>query len=150
MILALSLIAAPSLAAEPLPPAPATEDGKPVEPHCGLDDRTPECGPGIWIGPLAICGSQLVDARLSQDDWSGLPVLIIDLDGQLRDAFAELTTNLVGRPLPLRFNGKTVIAPIVNEPITAGSLQISGSTLEELKALQTTLRECTRSDGATL
>ncbi|NIJ35768.1 preprotein translocase subunit SecD [Sphingopyxis panaciterrae] len=150
MILALSLIAAPSLAAEPMPAAPATEHGQPIEPRCGAGDQAPECGPGIWIGPLAICGSQLVNARLSQDEWSGLPVLIIDLDGPLRAALAELTTNMVGRPLPLRFNGKTVIAPIVNEPITAGSLQISGSTLEELQVLQTTLHQCARSEGATL
>ena len=150
MVLALSLASVQAFCAEPSPSTRTADEGRQMEGHCGTDDPAPECGPGIWIGPLAICGSTLVESRLSQDEWSGLPVLIIDLDGQLREALAELTADMVGRPLPLRFNGRTLIEPIVNEPITAGSLQISGPALEELQAVQTALRKCERSSGTTI
>lgn len=150
MALALSLMASQPLYAEPSPSAPMPGEGQQTQEGCDINDPAPECGPGIWIGPLAICGSPLVETRLSRDEWSGLPVLVIDLGGPLRDALAELTTKLVGRPLPLRVNGKTLVEPLVNEPITAGSLQISGSTLEELEAIQTALRQCQRSEAATI
>ncbi|MGH6631980.1 SecDF P1 head subdomain-containing protein [Sphingopyxis sp.] len=146
LILALSLAGTQAPGAEPSLSAPATGDEPQTTDRCSTDNPAPECGPGIWIGSLSICGPASVESRLSQDEWSGLPVLTIDLDARLGTALAELTTSLVGKPLPLRFNGTTLIEPIVNEPITGGSLMISGPGLEEMKALQTALRQCKKSD----
>lgn len=124
--------------------APAALGTQTDDAVCAATDRTPECGPGVWLGPLAICESGLVTTRLLNDEYSGLPVLIIDLDGRLRDALAKLTADRVGQPLPLRIDGRTLIAPVVNEPIVAGSLQVSGPDMPELERLRLALQRCSR------
>lgn len=136
-------------AAEPPLSDAAAAEAQQTSAICAADDPARECGPGVWIGPLAICGPAPVETQLSHDEWSGLPILTVDLGEPLRDALAELTTKMVGHPLPVRFNGKTLVAPIVNEPITGGSVQIAGSDLEELTAIQTVLRQCKQSGEPT-
>jgi len=50
--------------------------------------------------------------------------------------FAELTTNNLGRVLELRIDGKTVMSPVIREPILGGSVQVSGDwTLRQTKDL---------------
>jgi serine/threonine protein kinase len=45
--------------------------------------------------------------------------------------FAEITRALVGKRLAILFDGRVLIAPRINEPITGGSAQISGVFSEE-------------------
>ena len=122
--------------------APATISEVCDDTVCAANGRLPECGPGVWLGPLAICKTGLVETRLVIDEYSGMPSLIIDLDGELRDDLAKLTAEWVGQQLPLRIDGRALIAPIVHEPITAGSLQVWGSAMAELEGLQTALQKC--------
>lgn len=112
------------------------------ERQCNVDDPAPECGPGAWLGPLSICSDMTATTRLSVDEWSGLPVLIIDLDERLHAALAELTAGMIAKPLPLRIDGRTIIAPYVNEPITKGSLQVTGPDMKELNQVQASLARC--------
>ena len=55
--------------------------------------------------------------------------------------FAEITSANVGRPFAIVLDGKVLSAPVIREPITGGSGQISGSfTVEETVTLSALLR----------
>ena len=45
--------------------------------------------------------------------------------------FAEVTERLIGKPLGIFFDGEQISAPIIQEPITGGMGQISGSFNQE-------------------
>jgi preprotein translocase subunit SecD len=137
---ALALAAAPVAHGRPADPAqnPYAES----EAVCRADTPPLECGPGFWIGPLAICAEGSVDAKMSFDEWSGLPVLLIRLDDRLADALATLTAERIGQRLPIRVNGRTLTDPMVRDAIPGGSLQISGPDMEELMRLQIMLQDC--------
>ena len=76
------------------------------------------------------------------DDHSGLPVVNITLPAELRDALATLTAANIGKPLPIRVDGKVVSEPHVNEPISGGQLQISGVDRAEADRIAAALQSC--------
>ena len=97
---------------------------------------------GIWIGNLDLCRSGPVKAEADTDDHSGLPVVNITLPAELRDALATLTAANIGKPLPIRVDGKVVSEPHVNEPISGGQLQISGVDRAEADRIAAALQSC--------
>lgn len=97
---------------------------------------------GIWIGNLNLCNAGPVTAMASFDSFSGLPVVNITLDATLSDALGELTAANIGKPLPIRVDGKIVSEPNVNEPIRGGQLQISGLNQAEADRIVATLQAC--------
>ena len=55
--------------------------------------------------------------------------------------FAEITSANVGKPFAIVLDGKVLSAPVIREPITGGSGQISGSfTVQEASDLSALLR----------
>lgn len=111
----------------------------------------PAAEKGIWIGNLDLCLSGPVEATASTDAYSGSPVVSIVLPAELRGALAELTAANIGRPLPIRVDGRVVSEPHVNEPISGGELQISGVDQAEANRIATALQSCSpetaRTDG---
>ncbi len=65
-------------------------------------------------------------ASASVDAATGQPVIDFRMTEDSAKAFAELTAANVGRTMELRIDGKTVLAPVIREPILGGSGQISG------------------------
>jgi preprotein translocase subunit SecD len=65
-------------------------------------------------------------ASAAFDQRTGQPVIQITLTPASRTAFAEFTAQNVGRKTDVRIDGKSVLQPIIREPITAGIVQISG------------------------
>ena len=58
-----------------------------------------------------------------------------------RAAFARVTTENVGRKAEVRIDGKTVMSPVIREPIQGGSLQVSGGlTVAEVADLVARLK----------
>ncbi|WP_374524042.1 hypothetical protein [Sphingopyxis sp.] len=106
------------------------------------DAGAPITESGIWIGDLALCGAGPVKAEPRIDGYNGLPVVNITLPATLREALATLTAASIGKPLPIRVNGKIVSEPHVNEPIQGGELQISGLGRAETDELVASLQAC--------
>jgi SecD/SecF fusion protein len=71
-------------------------------------------------------GDRLVDAGAGFDQRTGEPVVNFRFDSGAQ-RFAEVTRANVGKPFAIVLDGKVLSAPIIREPITAGSGQISGS-----------------------
>ena len=90
---------------------------------------------------VAISGERLTDARSGFDQQTGAPIVSFRFDTVGARQFAEITKNNVGRPFAIVLDGKVLSAPVINEPITGGSGQISGDfTVEETTTLSALLR----------
>jgi hypothetical protein len=95
-----------------------------------------EEAPGaLRFGTENFVPADIVDAR-AQPELDGHVALLITLEEPASARLAALTKDNVGKALPLIFQGKEIAAPIIVEPITGGSFQISGSfTMEEARQL---------------
>ena len=75
---------------------------------------------------VEISGDRLSDARVSFDQ-SQQPVVSFRFDSAGATRFAEITRQNVGNPFAIVLDDKVLSAPVIREPITGGSGQISGN-----------------------
>ena len=69
------------------------------------------------------------------------PIASFRFNGRGTRRFAHITAENVGRPFAIVLDGKVISAPVIREPITGGSGQISGNfTLEEANSVAMMLR----------
>ena len=77
------------------------------------------------------------EAKYSQQD--GQYIVSLEFKASGKDAFAEATTRLVGKPISIWMDDECISYPTVQEPLLQGSCQISNSgsgfTAEEARAL---------------
>ncbi len=90
---------------------------------------------------VALSGERLTDARAGFDQRTQEPIVSFRFDSVGARQFAEITQANVGRPFAIVLDGKVLSAPVIREPITGGSGQISGSfTVEDTTVLSALLR----------
>jgi preprotein translocase subunit SecD len=82
---------------------------------------------------------EVKEAMVALDQRVQEPILSIRLTPAGREAFARFTTENVGRKVEMRIDGKVVMTPVIREPILGGSLQISGPSLGDVRALASRL-----------
>ncbi len=83
--------------------------------------------------PISI---EVLNAAPNFDSRTNEPIITFRMTSSSAKLFAELTSKNIGRRLELRIDGKTVMAPVIREPIMEGSVQVSsGWTLREAKDL---------------
>ncbi len=86
-------------------------------------------------------GDRLIDAAAGFDQRTGQPVVTFRFDSIGAKRFAEITQANVGRSFAIVLDGKVLSAPVIQEPITGGSGQISGHfTTAETTSLAALLR----------
>jgi len=90
---------------------------------------------------VELAGDRLSDARPGFDPKTNEPIVSFRFDSAGARRFAEITTANVGRPFAIVLDDKVLSAPVIREPITGGSGQISGSfTVESATDLSALLR----------
>jgi len=78
----------------------------------------------------------VLDAKPNFDQRTNEPIITIQMTSASAKLFAEITSKNIGRKLELRIDGKTVMAPVIREPVMRGSVQVSGGwTQREVKDL---------------
>jgi preprotein translocase subunit SecD len=86
-------------------------------------------------------GSDLTDAQPGFDVRTNEPIVSFRLSTAGARKFAQATSENIGRPFAIVVDGEVLSAPIVREPITGGSGQISGDfTLQSANELAAVLR----------
>ncbi len=75
-------------------------------------------------------GKGIADAFPFRTDF-GQRMISLRFNSNGQQRFADITTQNVGKPLAIVLDGEMYCAPNINEPITGGSAQISGSFSEE-------------------
>jgi len=99
-------------------------------PPPGVDFMTLEGRGGAKVAVrrrVEVDGANLTDARAGQNSQSGQWVVNFTFDSNGTKRFAEISRANVGRPFAIVLDDKVISAPVINEPITGGRGQISGS-----------------------
>ena len=90
---------------------------------------------------VVLSGDRLTDASAGFDSQTREPVVNFRFDRTGAREFATITEANVGRPFAIVLDGEVLSAPVIREPITGGSGQISGSfTVQEAGTLSALLR----------
>lgn len=91
-------------------------------------------GRGLWVGPIHVCrdAAQVITGT----DRRGEATATITLRPELRARLERETGRRVGRPMPVRLNGRTISAPTVMEPLTAGVVMLYGPTQRDAEAIR--------------
>lgn len=77
-------------------------------------------------GKTVLTGKDLKDSKASADQ-AGQPVVTLEFNDEGAKKFADLTARNVGKQIAILLDGDVLTAPRVNEPITGGKAQITGS-----------------------
>jgi len=104
-----------------------------------------EISEGYIDEDIGLSGDDLENAYPSQHHGSGAPIVNIEFNERGTKAFGELTTEIYAKQqssgvmdqIAIILDGKDLISPVVNSPITAGTAIIQGGdfTLERVKDL---------------
>lgn len=90
---------------------------------------------------VELAGDRLTDARVGFDPNTNEPLVSFRFDTAGAARFAEITRANVGKPFAIVLDDKVLSAPVIREPITGGSGQISGSfSVESANDLAALLR----------
>ena len=90
---------------------------------------------------VELSGDRLADASAGFDPQTREPVVNFRFDRAGARAFAAITEANVGRPFAIVLDDKVLSAPVIREPITGGSGQISGGfSVQEAGTLAALLR----------
>ena len=83
-----------------------------------------------------LTGRYLKKAELTFEPTTNKPMVAIQFDDEGASLFEELTTNNVGKPLAIYIDNSLISSPMVQEPISGGRAQISGTfTIDEARQL---------------
>jgi preprotein translocase subunit SecD len=90
---------------------------------------------------VLVSGGELTDAQPGFDQRSGEPIVSFRFNTSGSRKFAQATSENVGQPFAIVLDNKVISAPVIREPITGGSGQISGSfTVQQANDLAILLR----------
>ena len=91
-------------------------------------------------GNVVLTGSDLKDAR-AQISQGNQAVVGLEFNSDGADKFADLTAKNIGKQIAIVLDGEVLTAPVVQEAITGGRAQISGSrSIEDAERLAILLR----------
>ena len=90
---------------------------------------------------VLVSGGELQDAQPGFDQRSNEPIVSFRFNSTGSRKFAQATSENVGQPFAIVLDNKVISAPVIREPITGGSGQISGSfTVQAANDLAVLLR----------
>jgi preprotein translocase subunit SecD len=91
-------------------------------------------------GKTVMTGKDLKDSKATVGQ-NGKPVVGLDFNDEGGRKFALLTSQNIGKQISILLDGEVLTSPVVNEAITGGKAQISGSrNIEEAEHLSILLR----------
>lgn len=82
------------------------------------------------LGRVALTGADLRDARVGLDPFNQ-PAIDIEFTPEGAEKFARLTSMYVGEVIPHLLDGEVLVAPVIRQPITGGTGQITGNFTHE-------------------
>ena len=98
----------------------------------GVDGATPSA----VLKPTDLTGADLSSADVTFDGNTGKPAVSLTFTADGGEKFAKITGDNIGKPVAIVLDSEVVSAPNVQEKITGGNAQITGSfTLDEAKNL---------------
>jgi preprotein translocase subunit SecD len=122
-------------------PADQAQQGKvPPDSEVLMSSTSPKI-PYVIKKQILVSGGDLTDAQPGFDQRSGEPIVSFRFNTSGSRKFAQATSENVGQPFAIVLDNEVISAPVIREPITGGSGQISGSfTVQAANDLSILLR----------
>jgi preprotein translocase subunit SecD len=123
-----------------VPPDHAARGSVPPEDEILMSAQAPKI-PYVVKRQVLVSGGELQDAQPGFDQRSGEAIVSFRFNSTGSRKFAQATLENVGQPFAIVLDNEVISAPVIREPITAGSGQISGSfTVQSANELAILLR----------
>ncbi|QDW38656.1 protein translocase subunit SecD [Bradyrhizobium sp. KBS0727] len=122
-------------------PADQAQQGRvPPDSEVLMSSTAPKV-PYVIKKQVLVSGGDLTDAQPGFDQRSGEPIVSFRFNTSGSRKFAQATSENVGQPFAIVLDNEVISAPVIREPITGGSGQISGSfTVQAANDLSILLR----------
>ena len=123
-----------------VPPDQAAQGRVPPDSEILMSAQSPKI-PYVIKKQVLVSGGELTDAQPGFDQRSGEPIVSFRFNSSGSRKFAQATSENVGQPFAIVLDNEVISAPVIREPITGGSGQISGSfTVQAANELAILLR----------
>ena len=123
-----------------VPPDQAQQGRVPPDSEVLMSSQTPKT-PYVIKKAVLVSGADLTDAQPGFDQRTSEPIVSFRFNTSGARKFAQATSDNVGQPFAIVLDNEVVSAPVIREPITGGSGQISGSfTVQQANDLAILLR----------
>jgi preprotein translocase subunit SecD len=123
-----------------VPPDQAAQGRVPPDSEILMSAQSPKI-PYVVKKQILVSGGELTDAQPGFDQRSGEPIVSFRFNSSGSRKFAQATSENVGQPFAIVLDNEVISAPVIREPITGGSGQISGSfTVQSANELAILLR----------
>ena len=123
-----------------VPPDQAQQGRVPADSDVLMSSTSPKV-PYVIKKQVLVSGGDLTDAQPGFDQRSGEPIVSFRFNTSGSRKFAQATSENVGQPFAIVLDNEVISAPVIREPITGGSGQISGSfTVQAANDLSILLR----------
>jgi preprotein translocase subunit SecD len=109
-----------------VPPDQAQQGRVPPDSEVLMSASPPKI-PYVIKKQVLVSGSELSDAQPGFDQRTGEPIVSFRFNTAGSRKFAQATSENVGQPFAIVLDNQVISAPVIREPITGGSGQISGS-----------------------
>jgi preprotein translocase subunit SecD len=123
-----------------VPPDQATQGRIPADSELLMSAQTPKV-PYVIKKQVLVSGGDLTDAQPGFDQRTNEPIVSFRFNTSGSRKFAQATSENVGQPFAIVLDNEVISAPVIREPITGGSGQISGNfTVQQANELALLLR----------
>jgi protein-export membrane protein SecD len=123
-----------------VPPDQAVRGSVPPDSEVLMSSTSPKT-PYVIKKQVLVSGADLIDAQPGFDPRTGEPMVSFRFNSSGSRKFAQATSENVGQPFAIVLDNEVISAPVIREPITAGSGQITGSfTVQQANDLAILLR----------
>ena len=121
-------------------PDQAQQGRVPADSEVLMSEQSPKV-PYVIKRQILVSGGDLTDAQPGFDQRTNEPIVSFKFNTSGSRKFAQATSENVGQPFAIILDNKVISAPVIREPITGGSGQISGSfTVQAANELALLLR----------
>jgi preprotein translocase subunit SecD len=121
-------------------PDQAQQGRVPADSEVLMSEQSPKV-PYVIKRQILVSGGDLTDAQPGFDQRTNEPIVSFKFNSSGSRKFAQATSENVGQPFAIILDNKVISAPVIREPITGGSGQISGSfTVQQANELALLLR----------
>jgi preprotein translocase subunit SecD len=123
-----------------VPPDQAVPGRVPPDSEVLMSAQSPKV-PYVVKKQVLVSGGDLTDSQPGFDQRSGEPIVSFRFNTSGSRKFAQATSDNVGQPFAIILDNEVISAPVIREPITGGSGQISGGfTVQQANDLAILLR----------
>jgi preprotein translocase subunit SecD len=123
-----------------VPPDQAQAGRVPAESEVLMSSTSPKI-PYVIKRQVLVSGGDLIDAQPGFDQRTNEPIVSFKFNSSGARKFAQATSENVGLPFAIVLDNEVISAPVIREPITGGSGQISGNfTVQQANDLAILLR----------